>query len=47
LSDGVCTVKAIISESVFLKMTTKPKRFDIVRVATAKKIEVGKASRDP
>lgn len=47
LSDGVCTVKAIVSESVFLKMATKPKRFDVVRVPTAKKIEVGKASRDP
>lgn len=47
LSDGVCTVKAIISETVYLKMQQKPKRYDVVRIATAKKIEVGKASRDP
>lgn len=43
LSDGVASVKAIISESIYNRLAHKPKRFDIIRVTSLKKIEVKKA----
>jgi hypothetical protein len=43
LSDGVCSVKAIASESVINKMSGQTKKFDVIRVTSLKKIELGKA----
>lgn len=44
LSDGVCSVKAIVSESVLNRQSSKPKKFDVVRVTGLKKIELGKST---
>ena len=40
LSDGVASVKAIVTENVFSKMLAKPKRLDVIRVTSCKKIEL-------
>jgi hypothetical protein len=45
LSDGTSSVKAIVSEAVFNKMAQKPKRFDVIRVTSLKKIEVLSSSK--
>ena len=42
LSDGVCKVKAIISETVLSKMRSLPRALDIIKVPYLKKIEVSK-----
>lgn len=44
LSDGVASVKAIISDQVLLKTQTKPRKFDIIRLSQVKKIELTKNS---
>jgi hypothetical protein len=44
LSDGVFSVKAIVSETLYNKMSVKPQRFDVIRVTGVKKIDVGKTS---
>ena len=46
LSDGIASVKAIVSETVFNKMGQKPKRFDVIRVTSLKKIEVKKSDQE-
>jgi hypothetical protein len=38
----VASVKAILSESVYSKMSQKPQNLDVIRVNGLKKIEVGK-----
>ena len=35
-------MKAVVSESVHNKMVEKPKRYDVIRVSSLKKIEVKK-----
>ena len=44
LSDGVASVKAIISDQVLFKTQTKPRKFDIIRLSQVKKIELTKNS---
>ena len=46
LSDGVASVKAIVSETVHSKMPEKPKRFDVIRVSSLKKIEIKNKNAD-
>ena len=45
LSDGVSFVKAILSEAVFNKMTQHPKKYDVIRLTSIKKVLVPRANQ--